>query len=49
MLEGWTTQRVIADKGDDADAVLERVEAMGAQVVIPPKRNRKEQRWYDKE
>ncbi len=40
---------VLADKGYDADAIVEHVEAMGAKAVIPPKRNRKVQREYDKD
>jgi transposase len=33
-------EAVLADKGYDADAIVEHVEAMEAKVVIPPKRNR---------
>ncbi len=40
---------MLADKGYDADAIVEHVEAMGARAVIPPRRNRKVQREYDKE
>lgn len=40
---------MLADKGYDADYVVEAVEAMGAIVVIPPKSNRKTLREYDKE
>jgi transposase len=40
---------VIADKGYDSDAVVEAIEASGAEAVIPPKCNRKEQRPYDRE
>lgn len=39
---------VLADKGYDTDAILEHVALMGAAAVIPPKRNRKQQREYDK-
>ena len=39
---------VIADKGYDAEArVLAPLRAAGKAAVIPPKRNRKEQRVYD--
>lgn len=48
LLGGRTAEAVIADKGYDADAIVEHIEAMGAKAVIPPKRNRKEQREYDK-
>ena len=40
---------VLADKGYDTDAIVAHVEAIGAQVVIPPKANRLRQRPYDKE
>jgi len=41
---------VIADKAYDADArVILPLERAGVTVVIPPKRNRKVQRDYDKE
>jgi len=43
------TDSVLGDQGYDADArVLEPLGAAGKQAVIPPKKNRKEQRWYDK-
>ncbi len=38
---------VIADKGYDADAILEDLNARGAVAVIPPKRNRKVQPLID--
>jgi hypothetical protein len=40
LLEGWETERIIrvlGDKGYDADSVLAAIQAMGAEVVIPPK------------
>ena len=39
---------VLADKGYDSDAIIEHVAMMGAVAIIPPKRNRKQQRRYDK-
>jgi transposase len=40
---------LLADKGYDADErVLQKLEKQGKIAVIPPKRNRKEQREYDK-
>lgn len=40
---------LLADKGYDADArVIEPLVKAGKQVVIPPKSNRKVQRYYDK-
>jgi len=41
---------VLADKGCDADErVIKPLRAAGKEIVIPPKRNRKEPRPYDKE
>ncbi len=40
---------MIADKGYDSDRVLETVEALSAEAVIPPKANRLEQREYDRD
>jgi transposase len=39
---------VIADKGYDADAIIQHIEAAGAIPVIPPKVNRKVSRRYNK-
>src|SRR5438067_2039390 len=39
---------VLADTGYDSDALVEAIEANGAQAAIPPKRNRQEPRDYDK-
>lgn len=38
---------MIADKGYDSNAFVAFIEAREAEVVIPPKRNRKVQRIYD--
>ena len=40
---------LLADKGYDADYVVEAAHAVGAAAVIPPKSNRKIQREYDAE
>ncbi len=40
---------LLADKGYDADYVIEASQAMGAVAVIPPKSNRKIQRDYDRD
>lgn len=47
LIEGFQTQAVIGDKGYDADALVARIEASGAQAVIPPRKNRTQQRSYD--
>lgn len=38
---------MLADKGYDADYIIEEVLAKGAEAVIPPKSNRKNHRDYD--
>ncbi|MBX2901882.1 MAG: transposase [Cyclobacteriaceae bacterium] len=40
---------VLADNAYDCDKILEKIEAMGATAVIPPKSNRTVQRKYDKD
>ena len=42
------TEAVLADKGYDADSIVQHIEAAGAEPVIPPKANRKIQRSYNK-
>lgn len=50
MLPNIAADTLLADKGFDADKrVLEPLEKAGKTAVIPPKRNRKQQREYDKE
>lgn len=49
LLEGVSGQAVLADKGYDADYIVEAAEIMGALVVIPPKSNRKVLREYDRD
>jgi len=47
LLEGWSSDHVIADKGYDAETFLAIIADMGAIAVIPPRKNRKEKRIYD--
>ena len=45
-----STQALLADKAYDAqERVLDRLKNAGVQAVIPPKKNRKDQREYDEE
>ena len=48
VAETLETKHVIADKGYDSEKVLERVEELGANAVIPPRSNRKVKREYDR-
>ncbi len=48
LIEGFDVGAVLADKGYDANHVLEYLAQRGIQAVIPPKANRVEQREYDR-
>ena len=48
LIDGFSAEYVLADKGYDAEAIVEKSLSMGATAVIPPKRNRINQRSYDK-
>jgi len=48
LLEGQGAQHLIADRGYDTNAVLGQAEARGMKAEIPPRKNRREQRPYDK-
>lgn len=47
LVDGITAAAMIADKGYDADHLIDRMIQTGAEAVIPPKRNRMIQRPYD--
>lgn len=49
LLRGKSAVTVLADKAYDADALLDFIQAQGAQAVITPRQNRIEQRPYDSE
>ena len=48
LVEGIDADNLIADKGYDSDEIVDLAQGSGMQVVIPPKKNRKTQREYDK-
>ena len=48
LLEGIPYQVLLADKGYDADYIVEAGEEKGAEVVIPPRSNRNISRSYSK-
>ena len=48
MIDGLPADFLIADKGYDSQAVLEMARARGMEPVIPPRKNRKDLREYDK-
>jgi len=47
LLSGYKSQAVLADKGYDADYLIRQIQSQGAIAVIPPKKNRRQQREYD--
>jgi transposase len=49
LIEGINAEVLLADRGYDTNAIIEAARAAGMQVVIPPKKNRIEQREYDKD
>ena len=48
LLGNRKAEYVIADKGYDANAIVDYIQAHGATAVIPPKCNRLQQRKYSK-
>ena len=48
LIEGFTAEDLIADKGYDSNAIVEQATRQGMQAQIPPRSNRKEARTYDK-
>ena len=49
MIEGIDAGHLLADRGYDSDKIVHQAEAQGMIPVIPPRRNRKVQRVYDKD
>jgi transposase len=49
LLEGVEAGAILGDKAFDADRIIVLIEGQGMLAVIPPTKNRKEQREYDKE
>ena len=48
MIEGLDAETLLADRGYDTDSIVDYASSAGMTVVIPPKKNRKVQREYDK-
>ena len=49
LIDGVDAEGVIADRAYDSDEIVKNAESLGMKVVIPPRKNRKVQREYDKE
>lgn len=48
LLRGIVAEHLLADKAYDNDALIQDIEHRGINAVIPPKRNRRIQREYDR-
>jgi len=42
-------ENLLADKGYDSDAIIEQAAKQGMRAQIPPRKNRKDKRSYDKD
>jgi transposase len=49
LIEGITAEYLLADRGYDSDAIIEQAQHQGMTAVIPPRKNRKVMREYDKD
>ena len=49
LIEGLDIIGLLADRGYDTNMIIEFARALGIEICIPPKKNRKEQREYDRE
>jgi transposase len=49
LIEGLTAEHLLADKGYDSDEIVEQAIKQGMKVEMPPRKNRKNKRYYDKE
>lgn len=48
LIEGFTFEAVLADKGYDSDAFVEIIQRCGAEAIIPSKKNRLNPRGLDR-
>ena len=48
LIENFDAQHLLADRGYDTDKIVEFAKQSGMKPEIPPKKNRKEQREFDR-
>ena len=48
LIKGIDAQYLLADKGYDSDAIIAQAKGQGMEPVIPPRKNRKQLRDYNK-
>ena len=49
LIEGLSAEWLLADKGYDSQEIIDKAISQNINPVIPPRKNRKKQREYDKE
>ena len=49
LIDGLNARHLLADRGYDSEAIIAQAKLQGMEPVIPPKKNRKILREYDKE
>ena len=49
LIDGIDAEYLLADRGYDSDHIVNKAESQGMNAVIPPRKNRKIQREYDKD
>jgi len=49
LISGIDAMALLADRGYDVNVLIELARSLGMEIVIPPKKNRIEQREYDKD
>ncbi len=49
LLEGITSDYVLADRGYDSQDIVQFIENRNAKAVIPKRRNKKQSRIYDRQ
>ncbi len=49
LIKGLDAEHLLADRGYDSNAIVEKAEQQGMQVQIPSRKNRKATREYDRE
>ena len=48
LIEGLDADYLLADRGYDSNAIIEQARKQGMEAIIPPKKSRTAQRFYDK-
>ena len=48
LIDGIAAQFLLADRGYNSNEIIDKAIEIGCEIVIPPQKNRKTQRYYDK-